>query len=156
MESFINQISTPSWWISVVVVGIVINLVSSYLKPTVDGGFSNISSWWRKRSEAEKDKKQKHIEKLRGNIEEQFFAATDDLRERIRAIHLLLIGVFVMLLPAFIDLGRIARPVVMTASGLTYFLSFLVFQRGVKIRECLIEARKKDGANPASSEETNK
>jgi len=118
MESFINQISTPSWWISVVAVGIVINLVSTYLKPTVDGGLSNISSWWRKRSEAEKDKKQKYLEKLRGNNEEQFFAATDDLRERIRAIHLLLIGVFVMLLPAFVDLGRIARPLVLATSGL--------------------------------------
>jgi hypothetical protein len=44
MDNFFKQVSDPTWWISVVVVGLLINLASDYLKPLLDrilGSFSN-------------------------------------------------------------------------------------------------------------------
>lgn len=36
MNDFFKQISDPTWWVSVVVVGLLINLASDYLKPLLD------------------------------------------------------------------------------------------------------------------------
>jgi hypothetical protein len=144
MKTFAEQLSSTSWWLSVVIVGIAINVTAAYIKSRLDGVLSNASSWWKGRSEREKEKRQKLIEKLKNSKEEQFLAVTDDLRERIRAIHMLLLGVFFMLIPEFIDLGKVVQPIILGTAGLTYFLSFLVFQRGARIKSLLNEARKSD------------
>jgi hypothetical protein len=36
MNEFVKQMSDPAWWISVVFVGLLINLASDYLKPLID------------------------------------------------------------------------------------------------------------------------
>ncbi len=50
MEEFFVQISQPVWWISVIVVGILVNLVSAYLKEKMDRTMASTSMWWRNRS----------------------------------------------------------------------------------------------------------
>jgi hypothetical protein len=36
MSKLLDTIESPEWWISVVVVGLIINLASAYLKPWID------------------------------------------------------------------------------------------------------------------------
>jgi hypothetical protein len=40
------------WWITAVVVALLINLLSAYLKPRIDAALVRTWSWWRERSEA--------------------------------------------------------------------------------------------------------
>lgn len=54
MDEFTKLLVSPLWWLSVVVVGILINLASAYLKPRLDETFSRSSLWWRNRSEEAK------------------------------------------------------------------------------------------------------
>ena len=62
------------WWIiSVVIVGIAINVASHYLQKTLDAQLSSVSSWWRERSEAQKAQRLKDLERLRDNPQAQTF-----------------------------------------------------------------------------------
>lgn len=52
------------WWISVVIVGLAINLVSSYAKPLIDAGFGAASKKWKSSNDAKKAKEQEIIQQL--------------------------------------------------------------------------------------------
>ncbi|NWA88395.1 hypothetical protein HX807_07260 [Pseudomonas sp. D8002] len=54
----------PSWWVSVVVVGIAINFFSSYAKGWIDTGLGKISEKWRSSSDRRKQAQQGKIEEL--------------------------------------------------------------------------------------------
>ena len=50
MTEFLINLSSVAWWISVVFVGLLINLVSAYIKPPIDMLGSKLSSAWRNRT----------------------------------------------------------------------------------------------------------
>jgi uncharacterized membrane protein YraQ (UPF0718 family) len=86
MKDFITNISSLYWWISVVIVGILINLSSAYLKNKLDSSFYSASSWWRERSVAQKSKRRKELEELKGNHHKQLLLAFGELRDRMRSL----------------------------------------------------------------------
>ncbi len=51
MTDFHNTLFSAGWWISVVFVGLLINLVSAYIKSPIDKLGSKLSSAWRNRTE---------------------------------------------------------------------------------------------------------
>lgn len=53
MDELYQMILSPVWWITVVFTGILINIVSSYLRESLDSYLSKISKWWNTRSESE-------------------------------------------------------------------------------------------------------
>lgn len=91
MKQIIELLSSPVWWVSVVIVGICINLVSAYLKRPLDSFLSWASSWWRTRNTAQIESRAKLIARLRGNISAQIYHAHDALRLQISAIVLMLL-----------------------------------------------------------------
>ncbi|MBI3174938.1 MAG: hypothetical protein HYZ25_14530 [Chloroflexi bacterium] len=56
MIEILGNLNSPAWWFTAVVVAIIINLASSYLKEPLDNSLSKVSSWWRFRSEKQKAK----------------------------------------------------------------------------------------------------
>jgi hypothetical protein len=50
MSEFLNNLSSAGWWMSVVIAGLLINLVSAYIKPLIDRLGSKLSSAWRNRT----------------------------------------------------------------------------------------------------------
>lgn len=137
-------LTSPVWWVSVVVVGILINLLSSYLKTTLDSRISLISSWWRKRSDEQKAEREEFIEKLRRSEHKQVLASIDDIRARLRAIYLLLLGVFVMLCPAFLNIPYNFSIFILGFGAASLFLSYLAFQSAVNLKILLNRARKEE------------
>jgi hypothetical protein len=51
MKDILESLSSPVWWFTTVVFGLLINVASSYLKRPIDGLFSGTSRWWRRRSD---------------------------------------------------------------------------------------------------------
>lgn len=54
----------PVWWVSVVVVGILINFFSAYAKGWLDSGLSKVSEKWRRSSDKRKNAQLKKVEEL--------------------------------------------------------------------------------------------
>ena len=51
MEKFLLDVLSIYWWASVVIVGLLINLASAYIKAPLDRRIGSASHWWRRRSE---------------------------------------------------------------------------------------------------------
>lgn len=98
MEEFTKSISSISWWLGVVFVGILLNVISAYIKSPLDLFFSGISGWWRSRSEIQIAKRTEAIEKLRANFEEQLMLAHTENRHRQRGTLFALATVFMLVL----------------------------------------------------------
>src|SRR6185437_4378534 len=69
------SLTSISWLFSVVVVGVLVNLLSSLLIKKLDPQLSRISSGWRTRSNARKAQSQKVLEALRADPQEQLMLA---------------------------------------------------------------------------------
>jgi hypothetical protein len=57
LQNVIDDISKPSWWLSVIIAGFLVNLLSAYAKPVLDKSLARYSHSRRQRLEA------KHLER---------------------------------------------------------------------------------------------
>ena len=75
MDQFISDLSEPYWWLSVVLVGITINVIGAYLRPLIN------KLWiaWSRRRRKKAEEEQARSSKLRALLEE------DDRRQEIWA-----------------------------------------------------------------------
>ena len=64
MKEILDMIGTPVWWVTVVVAGIVVSIVASYLRDFLDNWLSRVSAWWRGKSEKAKEEERRYVVKL--------------------------------------------------------------------------------------------
>lgn len=108
MEDFANNLVSEYWWLSVVVVSVVINLLSAYLFKHMDNSVSKAFSWWRMRSESRAKKFQLEVAALRENyfLLHVYFHA--ESRERFRALTSMVIAILCLVL---VSIARSKSPV---------------------------------------------
>ena len=111
MDEFSKSISSLSWWLGVVVVGILLNIISAYLKSPLDRLFSGVSGWWRTRSDVERSKRAAAIAKLSGNFEEQIVLAHTETRHRLRGTLFALVTVFMLVLYLSVKLSLVGATI---------------------------------------------
>src|SRR5438128_2330558 len=106
MSEFMLDLASPSWWMSVVVAGILVNIVATYLTKLLDARLRRASSWWRrKRAVAEQDRLAT-VEALRKNPHEQSLLGAAEVRYRLRSLVFLVQAVgMALLLVLFITVG---------------------------------------------------
>jgi hypothetical protein len=86
MTEFLQSTLTVNWWLSVVVVGLLINLLSAYLKAPLDAVGSRFFSFWRRRLEEAEKRWRLDAELLLSNPEEMASARYHALRLRAKSI----------------------------------------------------------------------
>jgi uncharacterized membrane protein YbhN (UPF0104 family) len=64
MGELIKQMSTPAWWISVVIVGVLVNIFSDYLKLGLDRFFGRFSAKRKHANERERIFIEKEVQEL--------------------------------------------------------------------------------------------
>ena len=64
MTGFIQQITSLSWWLEVVVVGIAINLFSAFIRPRLDALAGMLSKQIRNKNKKMKDAWEKDVTRL--------------------------------------------------------------------------------------------
>jgi len=106
MDEFYKNLSSASWWLSVVIVGILINLASALLFRKLDSRLSAISLRWRTRSKARKEQTEKRIAWLVANPSEQTYVATLAIRRLIIAATDLLVGLLSFTLASILILSN--------------------------------------------------
>ena len=155
MEEVINLLSSPVWWFSVVLVGIAINILASYIKPKVDNLFSSSSSWWRNRSEKQKSIYKKQLEELKHNEKKQLLSAVTINHLSNLAIILILISIIpvIWLGLAWPETSnysvqfRYLTIVTLSFSGIVFFCGYLVMRSSNNERRMLYEAIHEDNGN---------
>jgi uncharacterized membrane protein (UPF0182 family) len=104
MPEYLSFLGSISWWISAVVVGILINIVAYYLIRIFDKQLSSISKRWKIRSDAQKAKTLEELENLINNPSEQNFYAHAETRHRLMAIYYMVYSLFMLI---FVLLGEV-------------------------------------------------
>ncbi|ONH50934.1 hypothetical protein BLL36_23785 [Pseudomonas cedrina subsp. cedrina] len=102
-------LSDSFWWISVVIVGLAINLVSSYAKPLIDAGFGAASKKWKSSNDAKKAKEQEVIHQLSKSEYERSRLVQSANYAQIRALSFQMTAVMgmYMTITAGVELGLI-------------------------------------------------
>jgi hypothetical protein len=146
MNDLIEILSSPIWWFSVVVVGILINLISAYLKSPIDKNLSKVSTWWRQRTEQQKVREQEFINRLINDQHEQVMASNRVLDLHLDSIYSLALGIFLMLIlnlsESSLQSNILIRTVFMALASLCFTLSFLSYRRAMVFRDRIYLARK--------------
>jgi hypothetical protein len=98
MQEIIKQLTSLSWWISVVVVGVLASLAAAYLKPRTDRVIGSVSGRYRRRNGQRARARAGQIEALRSDRHEQIMFAISINYRYLSAIKYALSGVTIMIL----------------------------------------------------------
>ena len=96
MKNWVKNINSIDWWIGIVVVGIIINLLAAYLKLPIDRILSVVSKWWATRTEIKSKERDERIDRLSSSNKEQLFALVQALHVRVRSIMMIILGFIFM------------------------------------------------------------
>lgn len=123
MEKFINDLTSAQWWAGVVLVGILINLISSYLKPAMDALFSRVSGVWKQKTD-KRNSKQKELENtLKSNSLKQVIFLQNEQRFRWYAATFMLLGILFLGIAEFIEMPRYMKSISYFVSAFSFFYS---------------------------------
>jgi len=101
MDELQRNIASGVWWLSVVLVGIVLNVASAYLKSPLDWLFSRLSVAWSERSIKARNARAAKVLELSGSEHGQHLVLADEMRFRLRSISYLVFSV-VFLVATFV------------------------------------------------------
>jgi hypothetical protein len=94
MSEFLQQIKSPGWWLGVVVVGILINLVSASCNHWLHRFLSSSSARWRELSEMEKATQEELVSKVTSDPHLQILLGIEINRRLTTAIGICLLAMF--------------------------------------------------------------
>lgn len=152
MDDIVKELSKPIWWVSVVLAGIVINLLSAYIKLQIDRTLLGTLSWWREKSTKRQKLWALRIDAIISNKEIQADEMHREVVQRLQSVALMLQAIIILLLPLSISvtdkqLSRFVPLTLLGFSALAFFAAFLAFLNAATTRNALEEAQKK--ANPS-------
>ena len=109
MSELAKNLSSLSWWVSVVVVGLVLNIGSAYLKPWLDRLGGSLSTSLRDHNERTRARRAGWIELLRTDHHAQLLMYAREARLRQRGNQFLLLSILLVMLGALFAGGNIAN-----------------------------------------------
>jgi hypothetical protein len=92
MPTFGDNLTSLSWWLSVVFVGIAINLVSAYLKKHLDRQLGSVSRLWRVRSEKRSEETRSLIQALHSDPHKALVFSMQQANKGIQAVFMTIFG----------------------------------------------------------------
>lgn len=121
MNGFLKQAANPGWWISVVVVGLLINLASDYLKPAIDKFVERFSAARKQANEKQKLSFKEDVQELLNEPSKVADLQLDVLYFNLRAvlwtvISLIINSVFSILFP--LDIAFAVFPFIQALSNM--------------------------------------
>jgi hypothetical protein len=109
VDDLLKLMATAQFWLSVVWVGILINLASHFIAKRMETSLSNASSWWRGRSLQRQEKFKAKVRSLRDSPKFESYMRHFEIRARILGLESLAIsGALFAAAPAYFPEG-IAR-----------------------------------------------
>jgi hypothetical protein len=93
------------WWLSVVFVGGVLNILSAYAKNALDRRLQKISTWRQDLAHAREQLREKQLARLRTSEHAQLLVSVREVRARIRALGYGIVGALAFALAGFATSG---------------------------------------------------
>lgn len=101
MENIVEELSSPVWWVTVVIAGFLINVIAAFVFKKLDNSFSNFSSRFREMSEQRRSERDQRVEHLRNDYKSLYLISLDEIRYRLRMVQGVVLGVFIFVFVEF-------------------------------------------------------
>ena len=92
MDRISEVLATPEWWLSVVIAGLLVNLVSAYMKPWTDAVLSRYLTWWANRTSTARAERAIRIAELSRNEPGRLLASGKALYRAIASVWQMIIA----------------------------------------------------------------
>jgi hypothetical protein len=138
-----QELTSPSWWGTVVVAGILINLAAAFLLRGLDRRLARVSARWRASSAARQAARDAVVDRIRSDQRYELLATTHELRNRMRSIFLLLLGLFFVTVYTALPVATTpwsAVVFVLAVGGVSFFASFRCLLAAVHFKDVLAES----------------
>ena len=143
MKELFSYLTSPVWWVTVVIFGIIINLISSYLKPFLDKLLSQIWESYLERSNLKSESKIKQIEELSKNHHSQLMTGLYALSLRIHGAFVMLVGVsFFFIVDKLKTNSQYASIFLLGIGAFFAFYGFIASAQGSQAEKMLNKARR--------------
>jgi hypothetical protein len=140
VTEFVTNLSSLYWWVSVVVVGILVNVCSTYLQKLLDSRMSRISDRWKKRSLERKVLYDWKVAELKRNVNYRFAILANMIVYSLISLVSFVIAIAVLIIASGNDAfhkpisdlqtgENIRFGLYFMISGLSVFQSFLFLKR---------------------------
>ncbi|MDP3595693.1 MAG: hypothetical protein Q8S75_01705, partial [Nitrospirota bacterium] len=93
MQGFYDNLGDTSWWMSVVFVGLGLNLLAAYLKWPIDTIMSKLFTSWTRRLEAQNQFRAQLLEKAVEDSPLQLLMAIELLRLKVKILYSMFLGI---------------------------------------------------------------
>lgn len=104
MNQFIKEVATPYWWLSVIVVGLVIHVVGTIITKRVEVGGGRISDLWLKRTTKQKALRKMLVDDILADPHQELLLSMSATRDLLRSLFcFVFVIVGVSLLPQHIS-----------------------------------------------------
>jgi hypothetical protein len=143
LPSISDLLSSPTWWATVVVAGLVINITSAYLLKIFDGTLSKLSVTWQARSSKRKHQRAMTIEALTTDDLFLQMVSFSEMRDRLRALQFGLMATAIAVLSLSqpgSELPKYLRIVSLAISAILFLLSSLAFNQSLDSQGLLFDA----------------
>lgn len=111
MNAFVESLVTPGFWLSVVLVSVVLNVVSGYIKSAIDRIFSSISIRWQRRSEESRKRRKEIVNFLQSDQHAQLVCLAIANRKHIESVFFFVFAFFVFAVLQFAKLSIFILPI---------------------------------------------
>ncbi|MHB8218179.1 MAG: hypothetical protein ACYDDS_19060 [Candidatus Sulfotelmatobacter sp.] len=119
---------TREWWITVFLVGLVIHLLASYLKPRLDQAGGWFSRSWATRNKRHAHERQLRIDRLRSDETARWVARQEEIRYHLRALKALAFTILMVVFLFYFEyLRHISTPFPVHAKILYVLMVFIAF-----------------------------
>lgn len=137
MDKFLVDLSSPYWWISVVVVGLIINLMSNKL----DAHLSKVSKWWAQQTAQRRKKRDQLVSDLKEDKSERVFILFDELRYIMYATILMVASLALFIFASYVN-QEVAKDVLFILSCAALIPVFYLHQKILYINDIINCTRK--------------
>ena len=139
MDAISKNLVSIEWWLGVVAVGILLNLVSAYLKPWLDRTLSAFSTRWDERTSRRREERTKLVQYLRDHPDEQLHMLATEMRCRLRTILHLVLGMAILII-SFIVAGSWGEKLAYWFSLLIIFMALSEHRNAMRYLSLVSEA----------------
>jgi hypothetical protein len=131
MDRILQELSDSAWWMSVVVAGIIVNLISAYARDSIDRFRARFSKKWREKLRSDNELRMWRVSRLAESPEKLADARHREIGLRITTIQLLVL--LCLIYTAMLSMSKTSRTVLSYVGAIVGFAYMYSTYRAVQL-----------------------
>ena len=115
MSNFYTDLQTPYWWVSVIIVGIIVSIVGNVLTKIFASKIKCFKDWRDERAKADDKNFKKDLESLRSDPQQEKVLLHNEIRQRLFSLECLVHSIFLFFMFSILFFSNVPKWVSLVA-----------------------------------------